>query len=33
MIHEKHINVITEEVMIEDYNLKLFLTKQGYLKR
>ncbi|NLK67998.1 MAG: topoisomerase IV [Clostridiaceae bacterium] len=33
MIHEKHINVITEEVMIEDYNLKLFLTKQGYLKK
>ena len=33
MIHETHINVITDEVMIEDYNLKLFLTKQGYLKK
>lgn len=33
MIHEKHITVITEEVLIEDYNLKLFLTKQGYLKK
>ncbi len=30
---EKHVEVITEENMIDDYNLKLFLTEQNYLKK
>jgi len=33
IINEQHIEVVTEEVMIEDYNVKLFLTVQGYLKK
>ena len=33
IINEKHIEVVTEEVLIEDYNVKLFLTEQGYLKK
>ncbi|NLV36753.1 MAG: topoisomerase IV [Clostridiaceae bacterium] len=30
---EKHVEVISEEKMIDDYNLKLFLTEQNYLKK
>ncbi len=30
---EKHVEVITEENMIDDYNLKIFLTEQNYLKK
>lgn len=33
IIHEHHIVEITEEHFIEDYNLKLFLTHQNYLKK
>ena len=33
IIHEEHIEEITEEHMIEDYNLKLLLTDQGYFKK
>lgn len=33
IINEKHVETVTEEVFIEDYNVKLFLTKQGYLKK
>ncbi len=33
MIHEDHVEEITEEHLIEDYNVKLFLTRQGYLKK
>lgn len=33
IIQEKHLEEITEEHMIEDYNLKLFLTEQNYLKK
>jgi DNA gyrase subunit A len=33
IIHEEHVEAITEEHLIEDYNLKLFLTGQGYLKK
>lgn len=33
MLHEEHIEEITEEHLIEDYNVKLFLTRQGYLKK
>jgi DNA gyrase subunit A len=33
IILEKHVEVITEENMIDDYNLKLFLTEQNYLKK
>lgn len=33
MLHEEHVEEITEEHLIEDYNVKLFLTKQGYLKK
>ncbi|HHW47724.1 MAG TPA: topoisomerase IV [Clostridiaceae bacterium] len=33
IIEEEEIEEITEEHLIEDYNLKLFLTKQGYLKK
>lgn len=33
IISEEHIEEITQEHMIEDYNLKLFLTEQNYLKK
>lgn len=33
IIHEQHIEEITSEHLIEDYNLKLFLTEQNYLKK
>ncbi len=33
IIHEEHIEEITHENLIEDYNLKLFLTKENYLKK
>lgn len=33
IIHEEHIEEITTEHLIEDYNLKLFLTEQNYLKK
>jgi len=33
MICEEHIEEITEEHLIEDYNVRLFLTRQGYLKK
>jgi len=33
IIHEQHIEEITTEHLIEDYNLKLFLTEQNYLKK
>jgi len=33
IINEEHVETVTEEVMIEDYNVKLFLTEQGYLKK
>ena len=33
IIHEEHIEEITHENLIEDYNLKLFLTKDNYLKK
>ncbi len=33
IIQETHLEEITEEHMIEDYNLKLFLTEQNYLKK
>ncbi len=33
IIPETHVEEITEEHMIEDYNLKLFLTEQNYLKK
>lgn len=33
IIQEEHIDEITEEHLIEDYNLKIFLTEQGYLKK
>ena len=33
IILDTHIEEITEELMIEDYNLKLFLTEQNYLKK
>ena len=33
IIHEHHIEEITEEHFIEDYNLRLFLTKHNYLKK
>lgn len=33
IILETHIEEITQEHMIEDYNLKLFLTEQNYLKK
>ena len=33
IISEANVDEITEEVLIEDYNVKLFLTAQGYLKR
>lgn len=33
IIPETHVEEITEEHLIEDYNLKLFLTEQNYLKK
>ncbi|WZL72332.1 DNA topoisomerase (ATP-hydrolyzing) subunit A [Clostridiaceae bacterium 35-E11] len=33
IIEEQHIEEITQEDLIEDYNVKLFLTKEGYLKK
>ncbi|MCL6591154.1 MAG: topoisomerase IV [Firmicutes bacterium] len=33
LIHEEHIEEITQEHLIEDYNLKLFLTEHNYLKK
>ncbi len=33
IIQDIHIEEMTEELMIEDYNLKLFLTEQNYLKK
>jgi len=30
IVMEEHIEEITHEHLIEDYNLKLFLTKQNY---
>lgn len=33
IIHEEVIEVITEEHLIEDYNLKIFLTQHNYLKK
>ncbi len=33
IIHEAHIEEITHEHLIEDYNLKLFLTDHNYLKK
>jgi len=33
IIEEEDIEEITEEHLIEDYNLKLFLSEQGYLKK
>ncbi len=33
LIHEEHVEEITTEHLIEDYNLKIFLTEQNYLKK
>lgn len=33
IILDEQVEVITEDHLIEDYNLKLFLTEQGYLKK
>lgn len=33
IIHEQHVEEITTEHLIEDYNLKIFLTEQNYLKK
>lgn len=33
IIQEEHVEEITTEHLIEDYNLKLFLTQQNYLKK
>lgn len=33
IVPDTHVEEITEEHMIEDYNLKLFLTEQNYLKK
>lgn len=33
IINEEHIEIITTELFIEDYNLKLFLTEHNYLKK
>lgn len=33
IIPETHVEVITEEHLIDDYNLRLFLTEQNYLKK
>ena len=33
IIHEEHVEEITTEHLVEDYNLRMFLTQQGYLKK
>ncbi|TYQ16178.1 UNVERIFIED_CONTAM: DNA gyrase subunit A [Acetivibrio alkalicellulosi] len=33
IIHEEHVEEITHEHLIEDYNLKLFLTDHNYMKK
>ncbi|AOY77110.1 DNA gyrase/topoisomerase IV subunit A [Clostridium formicaceticum] len=33
IIEEKYIEVVKEELLIEDYNIKLFLTSENYLKK
>ncbi|MBM7615687.1 DNA gyrase/topoisomerase IV subunit A [Alkaliphilus hydrothermalis] len=33
IVLEKHVEVITEELLIEDYNVKIFLTNEQYLKK
>ncbi|HEX2927508.1 MAG TPA: DNA topoisomerase (ATP-hydrolyzing) subunit A [Ruminiclostridium sp.] len=33
IIHEQQVEEITSEHLIEDYNLKIFLTEQNYLKK
>lgn len=33
IVREDHIEEFTQEVFIEDYNLKIFFTKQNYLKK
>jgi DNA gyrase subunit A len=33
IVLDEHVEEITDEHMIEDYNLKLFLTEQNYLKK
>ncbi len=33
VINEEHIDEITDEHLIEDYNLKLFLTEHNYMKK
>lgn len=33
LLHEEHVEEITQEHFIEDYNLKLFLTEHNYLKK
>lgn len=33
ILHEEHVEEITNEHLIEDYNLKLFLTNHNYLKK
>lgn len=33
IIHEEHVEEITTEHLIEDYNLKIFLTEHNYLKK
>ncbi|KAB3535763.1 topoisomerase IV [Alkaliphilus pronyensis] len=33
IIEEKQVEVVTEELLIEDYNVKLFLTNENYLKK
>lgn len=33
IIHEQHIEEVTTETLIEDYNLKIFLTEHNYLKK
>jgi DNA gyrase subunit A len=33
IIHEQHIEEIKEEHLIEDYNLKVFITQENYLKK
>ena len=33
LLHEAHVEEITDDHLIEDYNLKLFLTQHGYLKK
>ncbi len=33
LIHEKNVQTITQEHLIEEYNVKIFITKQNYLKK